>query len=116
GMDPLAAREFRALIAELKGEGRTILLTTHDMVEAESVCERVTLIDRGRLIATESPRSLGMLISRFQRIDADDVPPTLIAAIEGLPGVSVVRAQRDGSIRVEVSEEGATSAVLRRLV
>jgi len=41
GMDPLAAREFRALIAELKGEGRTILLTTHDMVEAEAVCDRV---------------------------------------------------------------------------
>jgi ABC-2 type transport system ATP-binding protein len=44
GMDPLAAREFRELIGELKGEGRTILLTTHDMVEAETVCDRVTLM------------------------------------------------------------------------
>ena len=54
GMDPIAARDFRNLIDELRGEGRTILLATHDMVEAEVVCDRVTLIDRGKIIATES--------------------------------------------------------------
>jgi ABC-2 type transport system ATP-binding protein len=116
GMDPLAAREFRRLIAELKGEGRTILLTTHDMVEAESVCERVTLIDRGRVLATATPRSLGTLISRFQRIDVTGAPPELLAAIEALPGVSSVTAQPDGRTRIEVKEEGATTLVLRRLV
>ena len=73
GMDPLAGREFRALIAELKDEGRTILLATHDMVEAETVCDRVTLIDRGKLLATESPRTLGRVISRYQRIDVEGV-------------------------------------------
>ena len=116
GMDPLAVREFRALIAELKGEGRTILLTTHDMVEAEAVCDRVTLIDRGRILATETPRSLGSLISRFQRIDVEDAPEDVVAEIELLDGVSSISLQPDGSIRVEVNEEGATSAVLRVLV
>jgi ABC-2 type transport system ATP-binding protein len=116
GMDPLAAREFRALIEELKDEGRTILLTTHDMVEAETVCDRVTLIDRGRLIATETPRSLGTLISRFQRIDVEDAPGELLGEIEHLAGVSAVTAQPDGSVRIEVNEEGATTVVLRRLV
>jgi ABC-2 type transport system ATP-binding protein len=116
GMDPLAAREFRALIEELKDEGRTILLTTHDMVEAETVCDRVTLIDRGRLIATETPRSLGTLISRFQRIDVEDAPGELLGEIEHLPGVSAVTAQPDGSVRIEVNEEGATTVILRRLV
>jgi ABC-2 type transport system ATP-binding protein len=71
GMDPIAAREFRALIAELQHEGRTILLTTHDMAEAETVCGRVTLIDRGKVLATETPRTLGRVISRFQRIEID---------------------------------------------
>jgi ABC-2 type transport system ATP-binding protein len=116
GMDPLAAREFRALIEELKDEGRTILLTTHDMVEAETVCDRVTLIDRGRLIATETPRSLGTLISRFQRIDVEDAPGELLGEIEHLAGVSAVTAQPDGSVRIEVNEEGATTVILRRLV
>jgi ABC-2 type transport system ATP-binding protein len=116
GMDPLAAREFRTLIGELKGEGRTILLTTHDMVEAESVCDRVTLIDRGRILATETPRSLGALISRFQRIDVEDAPEDVLAAIEVLAGVSSVTAQPDGSVRIEVTAEGATSDVLHLLV
>jgi len=116
GMDPLAAREFRRLIGELKGEGRTILLTTHDMVEAEAVCDRVTLIDRGRVLATETPRSLGTFISRFQRIDVEDAPAELLAELERLPGVSSVLAQEDGTTRIEVHEEGATSAALRRLV
>jgi len=116
GMDPLAAREFRILIGELKGEGRTILLTTHDMVEAETVCDRVTLIDRGRILATETPRTLGLLISRFQRIDIDGGPDSLIADIELIPGVSSVAVQPDGSTRIEVNEEGATAVVLKQLV
>jgi ABC-2 type transport system ATP-binding protein len=116
GMDPLAAREFRQLIGELKGEGRTILLTTHDMVEAETVCDRVTLIDHGRLLATETPRTLGSLISRFQRIDVEDAPEELLAELEHIAGVSSVSTQADGSARIEVTEEGATSVVLRRLV
>jgi ABC-2 type transport system ATP-binding protein len=116
GMDPLAAREFRTLIGELKGEGRTILLTTHDMVEAEAVCDRVTLIDRGRILATETPRSLGSLISRFQRIDVEDAPADVLAAIEVTTGVSSVSTLDDGSTRIEVTEEGATQAVLKLLV
>jgi len=116
GMDPLAAREFRSLIGELKGEGRTILLTTHDMVEAETVCDRVTLIDRGRVLATETPRTLGTLISRFQRIDVEEAPEPLLGSLRSLPGVSSVTTQPDGSSRIEVNEEGATAEVLRRLV
>ena len=115
GMDPLAAREFRRLIRELKQEGRTILLTTHDMVEAETVCERVTLIDRGKILATETPRSLGRLISRFHRIDVEGADSGLLESVSGLPGVSSVVPQ-DGGARIEVSEEGATREVLRHLV
>ena len=115
GMDPLAAREFRRLIRELKQEGRTILLTTHDMVEAETVCERVTLIDRGKILATETPRSLGRLISRFHRIDVEGIDGPLLESLSGLPGVSSVVPQ-DGGARIEVSEEGATREVLRHLV
>jgi ABC-2 type transport system ATP-binding protein len=63
GMDPLAAREFRTLVKELRSEGRTILLTTHDMSEAESLCDRVALIDRGRLLAVETPQTLSKLIA-----------------------------------------------------
>jgi ABC-2 type transport system ATP-binding protein len=116
GMDPLAAREFRRLIGELKDEGRTILLTTHDMVEAETVCNRVTLIDRGKAIATETPRTLGTLISRFQRIDVEGAEPGVLEEVAALHGVGSVAARDNGAARIEVTEEGATGEVLRRLV
>jgi ABC-2 type transport system ATP-binding protein len=116
GMDPLAAREFRTLIAELRGEGRTILLATHDMLEAENVCDRVTLIDRGTIIATESPRSLGRVISRYQRIDVEGADARLLDEIRAMAGVSGVIDVDGGGARIEVAEEGATGAVLERLV
>ena len=119
GMDPLAGREFRALIAELKEEGRTILLATHDMVEAETVCDRVTLIDRGKLIATESPRTLGQVISRFQRIDVEGVDRAVLDEVRAMAGVSSVTMDTmgaDGGARIEVDEEGVTQVVLGRLV
>jgi ABC-2 type transport system ATP-binding protein len=115
GLDPIASREFRELVEELRGEGRTILLTTHDMLEAETVCDRVTLIDRGHLLATETPRSLGAIISRFQRIDVEAAAPAVLDEIERLPGVSAIQ-RRDGGARIEVSEEAATAQVLRCLV
>ena len=75
-----------------------MLLATHDMAEAEIVCDRVTLIDRGKIIATESPRTLGQLISRFQRIDAEDVPEPLLD--ESAPfRVSRAWVPRTGSVR-----------------
>ena len=86
------------------------------MVEAETVCDRVTLIDRGRILATETPRTLGSLISRFQRIDVEGAPDSLIADIELVTGVSAVAVQPDGSVRIEVNEDGATSVVLKHLV
>ena len=116
GMDPLAAREFRRLIRELNAEGRTILLTTHDMVEAEIVCDRVTLIDRGTVVATETPRTLGALILRFHRVEAEGADQRVLKTIEALPGVHSITALHDGVARIEVSEEGATRDVLRLLV
>jgi ABC-2 type transport system ATP-binding protein len=115
GMDPLAAREFRALIGELRGEGRTILLATHDMAEAETLCDRVTLIDRGAILATESPRTLGRVISRFQRIDVEGASDALVAQVAALAGVASV-VPGDVGVRIEVAEEGVTADVLKLLV
>jgi ABC-2 type transport system ATP-binding protein len=116
GMDPLAALDFRVLIRELNQEGRTILLTTHDMAEAESVCDRVTLIDHGRILATESPRTLATLITRFERVDVQGASTELLDAIELLPGVSKVVREEAGSARIETDADSATGEVMKRLV
>ncbi len=115
GMDPVAAHEFREIVTGLRDEGRTVLLTTHDMAEAEAVCDRVTLIDHGRLLATEPPRTLAGWLGSFERIDAAGVPADVAAALTALPGVIAVTPTDDG-IRVETGEAGAAGAVLQRLV
>ena len=58
GLDPQARRQMWDLINELKTSGRTILLTTHYMDEAEKLCDRVAIMDRGRVIALDTPRQL----------------------------------------------------------
>ncbi len=114
-MDPVAALEFRSLVGELRGEGRTILLATHNMAEAERLCDRVTLIDGGGVVATERP---GALAARFRygyRIEADDVPEFVAAALAGIPNVRVLVTQAPGRLRVE-ADAAAVPAVTRRLL
>jgi ABC-2 type transport system ATP-binding protein len=116
GMDPVGSSEFRTLVRDLHAEGRTILITTHDMSEAEALCDRVALIDHGRLLAVEEPRVLGRWIDAYERIDAEGAPEELLAEVERIPGVTSVSANADGSSRVHVGEEGAAQRVLERLV
>jgi ABC-2 type transport system ATP-binding protein len=116
GLDPVAGREFRALVAELRAEGRTVLVTTHDMAEAEAICDRVSLIDGGRLLATEDPRTIGRWLTTYERVEAAAVAPDVAADLAGLPGVAAVHRQPDGGIRVETDAPGAATVVLRRLL
>jgi ABC-2 type transport system ATP-binding protein len=116
GMDPLAARDFRQLIGELKSERRTILLCTHDMVEAQTVCDRVALIDHGRLLAVETPNALRRLVSRYERVEFSGGSTDLVSRVRGLPGVTSVNPLVDGGFRAEVSGEAAVQRVLAELV
>lgn len=65
GLDPRSKREVQAVIKELNQEhGTTILLTTHDMVEADNLCQRVAIIDSGGIVALDTPQALKGLISQ----------------------------------------------------
>ena len=116
GMDPLASRDFRNLVGNLRSEGRTILLTTHDMAEAEAVCDRVTLIDKGKIIALETPRSLSRLIAGNERIDFEGGTEGLTNTLRALPGVASVNPLPDGGYRVELEGDAAARGVLKVLV
>ena len=116
GMDPVASREFRRLVGNLRSEGRTVLLTTHDMAEAEAVCDRVTLIDKGKVLAVETPRSLSRLVARNERIDFDGGTEELLDTLRAIPGVASVNKVPDGGYRVELDNDAAARDVLRVLV
>lgn len=63
GLDPQSARNLRDIILEVKAEGRTVLLTTHYMEEADQLCDRIAIIDHGKIIALDTPASLKMMLS-----------------------------------------------------
>ena len=63
GLDPRSKREVQAVVRELnQDEGTTILLTTHDMLEAEILCDRIAIIDGGKIVALDTPAALKLLI------------------------------------------------------
>ncbi|GAB3704210.1 ABC transporter ATP-binding protein [Nocardiopsis oceani] len=116
GMDPVAARDFRALVGELRGHGTTILMTTHDMAEAAALSDRVSLIDQGGLVMTETPQTVGDLVSAYERVDVRDVPVPVRERLAALPGVVSVTDAEGGVTRVETDAPEATLAVQRTLV
>jgi ABC-2 type transport system ATP-binding protein len=65
GLDPRSKREVQAVIRELNEKhGTTILLTTHDMVEADTLCNRIAIIDSGKIVALDTPLALKQIITR----------------------------------------------------
>ena len=58
GLDPQARRTLRTLIREMRSEGRTILLSTHDLQEADQICDRIAIMDGGRIVAVAPPAEL----------------------------------------------------------
>ena len=64
GLDPAARAEVHRMLAELRSAGTTVFLTTHDMAEAESVCDRIAILDEGRIVAEGAPQSLKLRYAR----------------------------------------------------
>jgi ABC-2 type transport system ATP-binding protein len=65
GLDPRSKREVQTFVRELREKhNTTILLTTHDMVEAEKLCDRIAIMDSGRIVALDTPANLKMLASK----------------------------------------------------
>ena len=106
GLDPQARRQLWDLIEAFKQAGRTILLTTHYMDEAERLCERVAIIDHGKVIALGSPRELVASMGAEHVVEfaaAGAARPLETSALRGLQGVRDVHAE-NGTIRMQVTE------------
>jgi ABC-2 type transport system ATP-binding protein len=71
GLDPVGARDFRQVIRNLQSEKKTILLTTHYMFEADSLCQRVAVIDKGVIVALDSPSELKKHVADLSVIEIE---------------------------------------------
>ena len=89
GLDPRSKREVQAFVRELREvHEATILLTTHDMNEAEALCDRIAVLDEGRIVALDTPAGLKRLVPR-----TNDHEPTLEDVFMSLTGKTLVEEE-----------------------
>jgi len=119
GLDPQARLELWDVLRELHRQGRTIVITTHYMEEADQLCERVGIVDRGRLLAVDSPAALkarapgGTLVEVSIEGDAGG----LLAGLPELAGVIQLQVdEHAGVVRVRTDRPGEAVAALLRAV
>jgi ABC-2 type transport system ATP-binding protein len=118
GLDPAQIIEVRNLIRDL-GRERTILLSTHILSEAQQVCNRVLIINKGKIVVEDSPERLQARLSGSRRVivqvsgDTDGLPET----IQSVGGVARVFSTQDGNVEFEtLPGEDARPEVARALI
>jgi ABC-2 type transport system ATP-binding protein len=103
GLDPQARRNLWDLITFInKEEGKTVVLTTHYMEEAQILCDRIAIIDEGHIKALDTPMGLIKQLPDAFRITFTTTGPLDETVLRGLPGVTDVRRARNGSFRFEL--------------
>ncbi len=95
GLDPVAAREVRQMIRNLQSENKTILLTTHYMFEADALCQRIAVINHGRIIALDTPEALKSNVRDLSVVELEvfGVPPQTLDRLRALPFVDAVSVE-----------------------
>ena len=95
GLDPVGARELRQTISELATAGKTVLLTTHYMYEADSLCDRIAVISQGAIVAHGTPADLKSVVAdrTVVEIEAYGAPEEAIQRLRAAPGVTSVAVE-----------------------
>ena len=115
GLDPASRRQIWAIVEELKRRGRTILLTTHYMEEAERLCDRVAIVDHGKKLAAGTPAALVASLGAEHVVELETDGALDEAALAALPSVRRVR-QADGVLRLTVGDAARTIPALLALL
>ena len=117
GVDPVGARELRTTIADLIAAGKTVLLTTHYMFEADTLCDRIAVIAKGRIVGEGTPEALkaGVAEGRVTEIDAfgvDDAAVGRLRAIDGVTAVTVEEREQKQLLVVQTTGDRELTAPL----
>jgi ABC-2 type transport system ATP-binding protein len=115
GLDPQSRRDLHADIAQMKRDGHTVLLTTHYIDEAQQLCDRIAIIDRGRIIASGPPRSLIAESTAVQSVSLTTAQPLQPAWLANVPGMADL-VHEDTGIRFRTATITDTLAALMQLL
>jgi ABC-2 type transport system ATP-binding protein len=115
GLDPRARQELWKVVREFRTRGGTVLITTHYMEEAAALCDRVAIMDQGKIIALGTPRSLVDSLGLVQFVDFETSEAVDTAALEALPCLQSVE-QRGEHYRLRIDRSvGSLAIVLEEL-
>jgi ABC-2 type transport system ATP-binding protein len=102
GLDPAQMRDVRELIREL-GQKRTVMLSTHILSEAQQVCNRVLIINKGRIVAEDTPERLQARVTGAQRVSLQigGESEGVEGVVSAIPGVAKIAERYDGRLEFE---------------
>ena len=112
GLDPQSRRMLWDTVLRLRERGKTILLTTHFMDEAQSLCDRIAILDGGRIIAQDSPAGLIGLLGASATIECTLSGPASVEALRGLPDVTDARQGAERTMLYTENVEATLVALL----
>jgi ABC-2 type transport system ATP-binding protein len=115
GLDPQAARDLRERVLQLRDEGRTVLLTTHYMEEADQLCDRIAIVDHGRVVALDTPEGLKRALKATEVVRLEvtapaTADPALVARV-GAAGEVTQQERENGSLHLTVHCSSARDLV-----
>ncbi len=95
GLDPVGARDFRQVILDLQSQKKTILLTTHYMFEADLLCDRIAVIDKGMIVALDTPGGLKNHVSDLSVVEVETfgAPQEVVDGLRALPFVDALAVE-----------------------
>jgi ABC-2 type transport system ATP-binding protein len=118
GLDPIGARELRTLIASLAATGKTVLLTTHYMFEADALCGRIAVIDRGAIVARGTPAELKAQggARTVVEVETFGVSPEVLDRLRRIDGVDSVGVERRDQAEVLLVSGDRGSVIIPALL
>lgn len=115
GLDVPARAELHAVVRELKAAGTTILLATHDMAEAEALCDRVAIMREGRTIAVARPEDLTASGAGLTTVSVRTMRSTFVGEVDDLPGTRERMVDGDYTRWLSDDPAATVAAILARL-
>ena len=114
GLDPQARRKIWELVRGIRERGKTVFLTTHLMEEAERLCDRVAIMDHGRIIDIDTPQELVNKYCPQRSVTVKTVDPQARVSLERIPRITAV-TQRDSQLTVSGAGDSFVTDVIRCL-
>jgi len=117
-LDPVAARQVHEMILRTARAGRTVFINTHNLVEAQRLCDRVGVMEHGRLVAIGTPHELARSLVRNVSVEFELAPGSAEQAIQALQAMPVLASagQRNGTVVVSGAEREAIPDLIGALV